>query len=234
MYEIGKLVHIVEHQRGVQRLDLGPQPARRDVAAAKKGEDAHAGALRGDDAGGAVLDDDAIGRRCPHRRGGMEEEVGRGLAVGYHGGRIDRRVEAVDEAGEGQAEADPFHLARRGDADGQVDLRQRVDQPRHRPQFAAEQGVEVAPHPFERRVVEVKPVFGVEGGDHRGKAAPEELAEAGIRVDVEALGGDGFEQHPHGERLAVDQNAVAVEDDEADIHRGWSQLIQLPPSTLSV
>src|SRR4051812_11536814 len=44
-------------------------------------EDLHAGRVGGGDAEWAVLDDHAVGRFDAHRGGGVQEQVGRGLAV---------------------------------------------------------------------------------------------------------------------------------------------------------
>ena len=55
-------------------------------------------------------------------------------------------------------------------------------------------------------------------GGNRGQRAAKIIAEGVFGGNGDALGGDGGDQHAHGQRLAIDQHAVAIEDDE--IERG--------------
>ncbi len=78
---------------------------------AGEGEDAHACRARGIDAGGAVLDDNAIRRIDAHVAGGMQEKIGRRFASRYHGGTVYMRFEHFQQAGERQRQADTVGMA---------------------------------------------------------------------------------------------------------------------------
>ena len=212
----GQGPHVVEQGIGLQRLDLRAQVPQADVGAAGIGEDPHAGIFRSGDAGGAVLDDEAVLRLHPHRRGGMQEQVGVGLAAGDHAGRKDRRPETVDQAGDLEAEPDALGLAGGGDAEGNGQRIERFGHPGGGPQFPPEHLVELDPHALQRLGGEAQPVLGIELGSDRGKAAAEEIAEAGGWIDPDAFGRQRAEQDPHGQRLAVDEHAIAIEDDQLD------------------
>ena len=187
----------------------------RGMAPPGEGHHPHAGGLGGHDAGRAVLDDQAGGGSVAEGRGGVQEEVGGGLAVGDHGRGEGAALEARPEAGDGERELDALGLRGGGDA---VGAGQRVEgggDVRDRLELGAEGGVEGAAH-------------GVEGGVGEGDAvvAGDDLAGGGERAAEEegvglgggqrdAGGGEGGEQQAQRDRLAVDEHAVAVEEDEA-------------------
>ena len=115
-YQAGQVAHIGEDGVGVEGGDLVDEAGRDDVATAGEGVDAHAGLLGRNDPGWAVLDDEAVLRRHSHAFGGEQEQVRSRLAVFDHGGRKDRKPEALDQPGELEAGGDALHLARGGDA----------------------------------------------------------------------------------------------------------------------
>ena len=82
-------------------------------------------------------------------------------------------------------------------------------------ELGAEGGVEAAAHLGERGVVEGEAEVAGEDLAGAGEAAAEEAGVGVLGVEGQAGVGEGLEQEAEGDRLAVDQHAVAVEDDEA-------------------
>ena len=185
------------------------------MASPREGDDLHAGGLRRLDACRAVLDDEAGGGRIAEGFGGEKEEVGGGLAVRDH-----RRREGP--AGEGgqrpvtvERELDALGLGRGGDAVGAGERVEGLGDVGDRRELGAEGGVEGAAHGVERGVGDGDAVLAGDGLAGRGEgAAEEERVGLGGR-EVEAGAGQGLEQEAERDRLAVDEDAVAVEDDEA-------------------
>ncbi len=54
---------------------------------------------------------------------------------------------------------------------------------------------------------------------HRIQTAAEKPVEDLLQADFDAMPGEGFAQAAAGQDLAVDQNAIAVENDEMGPHR---------------
>ncbi len=187
------------------------------MAAAGETEHRHARRLRRDDAGCAVLDGDrALGRRA-HLRRGIEKDVGRGLAARHQCRAEDRRRrEPTQQIRPPQLPQEIVRQAARRHAFGHRQQRQ------HR--LEAGDGLELALEQFERmalhRRVEIfrqrtAEIRG-EGGVHVPVAhAGETLGDALGGHDV-AEGGQGVDDGAAGDDLAVDQYAVAIEDDEID------------------
>ena len=106
--------------------------------AAGEGEDAHARAVRGVDAGRAVLDDDAVGGGHAHLARRVQEQVRRRLASPHHGGTVQMRLEHFQQAGEAKRQPDAVQAAGRGDAARNAKPRKRLRHARHRLQLARE------------------------------------------------------------------------------------------------
>ena len=81
------------------------------MRAAGEGEDAHARAVRRVDAGGAVLDDDAVRRIDAHVARRMQEKIGRRFASRYHGGTVYMRFEHFQQAGDAERHPDAVQAA---------------------------------------------------------------------------------------------------------------------------
>src|SRR5882757_2418392 len=114
--------HSLEHAIGPRIAENGVAVARLIVAASDKSPNGHPGRLAGLYAANAVLDYEGAMRIYLHPFGGVEEEVGRRLAVLHHLRGIEAAVEMRRETGQGKGERYPINIAGRGDTmrDAQV------------------------------------------------------------------------------------------------------------------
>ena len=212
--QVRKVAHVVEYQVGLHRLERGEQSGALGMRAAGEGEDPHAGVLGRGDAGRAILDHRAIFGRDAHLARHMQEKIGRRLAARHHRGAENVRLEEVAKAGDLERQPDALELARRRDAALAADAGERLGDAGDGFQIAAKALVDRRPHAIEMAI-----------GDHQaelvaqhavdGRHAAAEEALIGDRLADLATGlGDQRKQHLDRDRLAVDQHAVAIEDDQ--------------------
>jgi len=144
----------------------------------------------------------------------MQEQVGRRLALGDLAGAEDAALEALVQAGEPQRVPEHLVAAAGGHAGGRGDAVQRLDDAVDRGELGVERRPVAAVEPVlpvSRQAV-AQPVQDLLG--HEGlRAAHEPLDHLGLAQRPAELGEDGG-LHANREALAVDQDAVAVEDDE--------------------
>src|SRR5258706_2657588 len=168
----------------------------------------------------AVLDYDAAFGHDPHSLGRVKEQIGRRLAARHFGRAEDVRMEPVVEADQRQRMFEPFGPAARGDANlaGQR-IEDRADAGDCL-QLRLEQG----PQPRPVAIGEIggkRAVPRLEIGHHAGKA------DAGIAVadlvdrQLDAAFGETFPVGADRQKLAVDQDPVAIEDNEIPVHYAW-------------
>src|SRR4029453_16058990 len=154
----------------------------------------------------------------PHPGGRVEEQVGGGLAVGDLVAAEDAALEAPVEAGVAQGEAELVVAAAGGDTGrcGGLDLVEGVQDAVHRDQLGGV-GLPVPPVelvlPVARQPV---PELGLDRLVHvLGGPAHQALDDGGLAQRPAELGQE-LRLDPDGEALAVDQYAVAVEDDQVE------------------
>jgi hypothetical protein len=189
------------------------------MAGTDKADHPHPRRDRRDDARHAVFDNDAALRHHPHAGGGMEKEIGRRLAAGDLGRAEDVRVKAVVEADERQGVFQPLQPAARGDADAAGQRIEHRGDIRDCPQFALEQRPQ--PHPVPIGEIRGKrPMARFEIGNHAGKADPGIAVPDLVRRKLDATFREAFLIGTDRQQLAVDQDAVAIEDDEIEDHVG--------------
>ncbi len=209
------------------------------MAAAGEADDRHTRRLAALNAGDTVLDDDAAVRLRAHRLGGVEEEVGRRLAIGDHAGAEHVLPQAIVQLGDHQRAMDAVRAAAGGDAAADVEAVDCLMDPGDRAQLAL-QGAELAGVQCVEEVVRQGAAhIPLNDLDHGGIAqAQEPFLDAsrvyGIPGLPERLGGATAT-----DLLAVDQHTVAVKEHKIEIgrhrrHSSDSQRIQSPPTTPAV
>lgn len=187
--------------------------AAREVAAPREERHGHARGARGEDAGRAVLDHEAAGGLRAHLGRGVEEEVGGGLAAGDLRGGEEAPHQGHEPRGP-EARARPLRRGGGGDAEGDRAGPQHLG----RAGGGAELGGEAAQEagavlPLEARGEGAAPALA-DGPRHGGEAAAEEVGgDVGLVEDDARLGREP-DQDLGRDGLAVDEHAVAVEDDE--------------------
>src|SRR3954468_16465136 len=112
-----ELAEVVEHALAAG-LEQAVAVAGRAMTPPDEAEDAEAGGPGGADAGEAVLDRDAVLDRRPHPAGGVDEDVGRGLAVGHERRADEAGVEPAVEPDGLEAEPQLVRVAAGRHADG--------------------------------------------------------------------------------------------------------------------
>ena len=178
-------------------------------------EHRHARGERAGHAGGRVLHHRARRRLPAHRGRRVEEEVGRRLAVLDLGGAEDAAVEALQQPRVPEREADLLVRAARGHADRERDRVERIHHARHRLQLLLEGG--------EHRLAVLQPeLLGDRGAALRRPRLDRLPRPAQERLDRllgrqrQADAGQQPREHAVGDRLGVDQDPVAIEDDGAN------------------
>ena len=150
----------------------------------------------------------------------MQEEVRGWLAACHLGAAEDVRVQSVEQAHQGQGKAKALGGAAGGNAELAIERGQQLGNAADRLQAALEQRRETLPVP-RGEIREGAAVARFEIGEHAGHA------DAGItlqdllggEIDDPLLGQAG-EIGLDRQQLAVDQDAVAIEDDEIEIRHG--------------
>ena len=183
------------------------------MAAADKSPDGHAGSLRGQHATDAVLDHQCARRERAHFLRRVEKEIRRGLAVRDHLRRVDPVAEMGREAGHPQRQRDAVEITRRGHAtrhaqSGQDGIRigNRMERLLEGGQYARLQpDGKIGRH----RLAE----FAIVLRD-RARASSEKQLERLRECQRYPKSGQLVRQALAAQQLAVDEHAVAVEDDE--------------------
>ena len=204
--QFGQVAHVVEHD-GVRSL----QPRGRCEAAAVA-EGPHSCGAGGLYSVGAVLDHRAPPGLHAHRAGGVQEEVGCGLAARDVGGAEDVRPEVVAQRSDLQAVPDAVVTAVRGDADGRGEAVQSLRDAVDSGQFGREGRLV-------QMLVLLLPVllqapsepFFHSGRVDLGGRADEPLDDLGLGERAPQVGHD-HRVHFDAYSLAVHQHAVTVED----------------------
>src|SRR5260221_5000654 len=205
--------HSLEHAIGPRIAENGVAVARLIVAASDKSPNGHPGRLAGLYAANAVLDYEGAMRIYLHPFGGVEEEVGRRLAVLHHLRGIEAAVEMRRETGQREGERRPIDIAGRGDAmrDSQV-LQYRIhpfDRAKRRKKGGVNPGLQFASKLLGDRASQRFVVF-----ENRGQASSQEQIECLIDAKIDAVPCQRCRKAAAAQQLAVDQYAVAVENDE--------------------
>ena len=204
--QIGEPAHVGE--------DDGPgafEPFRRGEAACIP-EGAHAGGAGGLHAVPAVFNHDAAGGPGAHPVGSVQEQVGGRLAPGDLGGAEDTPGEVLVQSGTAQGVAHLVVAAAGGHADRKADPGEGIGDAVHGPQ----PGVYCLGVQAGEAALDLGRELGAEPG-------LDQLVDGGSGAPDETLGhlllGNGpaeLAEHPrvgaHGDRLAVHQDPVAVED----------------------
>ena len=190
--------------------------ARADMGTARKVPRRHSGRLRRADSHFAVLDHQAILRPDAEPRCREEEQIGRGFAVGHLRGReghagkegrkpgdIERDRQALGAAAGRKAEGSLHALKQRPDARHRLQIRRHAAQ-----QAAAVVRLEIC----RKRPAEA--LFGPQRGC--GEAAAEEVAAEDLGRDRQFDLGHHVHQDARTQHLAVDEDAVAIEDHRPD------------------
>ena len=188
-----------------------------DVAGAEETDHGHAGSTRAGDASGAILQHDAGLRGDAQASRGMQENIGGRLAVRHVSGAEKAPTEVVTHTELVDAVVQPLVRTRRGNTARNVEMSfQEGLEARNRPDVAPHHGFRASPvcilealrqggsYPFDDRFPAVFPALAHEEADRIVEAR--RLAEAGRY----AVGQQGV-----GQRLAVGDHAVEIEDQQA-------------------
>ena len=188
------------------------------MAAAGETVDRHFSGTRRLDAGDAVLDDEAARRRHAHSTRGTEKEIRRRLAAAHLGRAEDVWREAIEQPNEREAMPQPVGRAARRDARPARQPVQRGCDAGH----GGKLGVECRGEPQSQGLGETgrhcPSAAPLEIGEHRSRAQADIAVEDVVDRDRDADLGETRGVDAAGDELAVDQNAVAIEDDEIRDH----------------
>src|SRR5216683_2794760 len=111
-----KIRHSLEYAVGARIVQQSPAIAEPIMAAPDKSPHYHSGRLGGRHPADAVLDHERATRIRLHGGGGIQEEIGGGLAPLHHLGGIEPAVKMLRETCQRKREGHPIEIARRGDA----------------------------------------------------------------------------------------------------------------------
>src|SRR5439155_6084361 len=205
--------HSPEHAIGSGLAQKGLAVTRLMVAASDKSPNGHAGRLARLDTANAVLDDEGATWIRLHPFGCVKEEVGCRLAAGYHLRGIETHVEMRCEAGQGERVGHAIDITGRGDA--MRDLQ--VLQYRVHPFDRAERREERSPNPcpqLGRKLLGDRASQRFVMLEDRRHASSQEQIERLIDVKADAVSRQRVGETATAQHLAIDQHAVAIENDE--------------------
>ena len=175
----------------------------------------HAGRLCRRYAHGAVLNHQHPAGNRPHVVGGVQEEIGFRLSPGYHRGIENPHVVGI-ETGNCEGVADPLRPARGGDAEGNGQPGQHVLDPldglQGRRNGAHQRGHELCFEAWGQRMSGGAPERVLDHAEARSEIACEDI----VGRRLQSVLGQQPRQAPSRQNLAVDEHAVAVEDDEVE------------------
>ena len=169
------------------------------------------------DAGHRILDDDTVERLLVHRDRRMQEQVRERLAARHLARAEDPAVEQVPQAGEAEREAHLLGRARACDAGREAVRLQRQHRLLHAGDRlqgrVAEALVGDRLHLLEEVVRQLAAELSLDDLEAGLQRQAHQAAHRLLDRPVEALRLQRAGEARVGQRLAVDQNAVAIEDD---------------------
>src|SRR5271169_5663434 len=184
------------------------------MAAAAKADDRNLGGDRRLDAGNAVLDHGAVAGPCAEALRREQEQVGGGLAESDLRGAEHVRLEEWQEPGQREALADALETAVRCDATRHRQRGEQVLYSCHRRQLALEGGSRADGKSLEKCIWR----RSSEPGCDRSRESEAVLAEAecdGLVDCRRKIDRDqAFGENAGEDQLAVDQDTIAIEDNE--------------------
>ena len=154
-----------------------------------------------------------------HRVGGVQEQIRRRLAASDRGGAEDPGIEQVQEPDRLERETNALDIARRRDAAAQRKGANGGGHIRDRGEVVAKAPIQTIAHGLKRLVGQPHAEFGLQDLQGRFQRASEEAVIDDALVQRHAGGRDRLHQRVRGDRLAVDQHAVAIEDDQVSASR---------------
>ena len=191
-----------------------PASASREMTGADKPEHHHARGSGGGDSGDAVFNHQAVFRRRAHRARREQEKIGTRLPLSDLGGGKNVRREQALVAGHPKRETHSFRRARRGDAHARAQTLDRLAHAFDAFQFVREGGQYLVRKIVGKFLGQRRPEFCFGDSQDRIEAHSEEplarllIGQAKARLAKPAAG-DAERDH-----LAVDQNPVAIENDQ--------------------
>ena len=203
---------------GQQALPVTP----RIMAASDEAPHRHAGRLAGLHAAHAILDHEHVARRDPHASRRMPEEIGRrlasptiwvldilpakGAASPVSSRENSTRSRSLDEATQKGTSRPRRSFATPGSAS------------RHRRRIGerdlAAHGRQIPRHPASPRAIIIRDC---------PHASAEKSLKNNVEIDLDPMASQHIHQAPAAEHLAVDQHAVAIEDDQLVARHDRSQ-----------
>src|SRR5260221_797342 len=205
-----------EHAIGSRFAQNGLAVTRLIVAASDKSPNSHAGRLARLDAANAVLDDEGATWIHPHPFGGVEEEVGRRFTAFHHLRGIEARVEMRREAGQREREGHPIDIAGRGDTMRDLQVLQHRVHPFDWAKRREKRGSTPCPK-FGRNLVGNCASQSFIVLEDRSHASSKEQVKRLIDIKADAVSRQRVGETATTQYLAVDQHAVAIENDEIGI-----------------
>ena len=144
--------------------------------------------------------------------------------------------EALEQARDLERAPDPIGVTAGGDATLRGQRIEQVWDAGNRRELALERRQDPRPQGLLEGIRQPAAVLGLDRAEHRGRADAEKAVADRRLGDLDPGLAQGRCGDPGADRLAVDQHAVQIEDDEIEpaVRLAAHQLIQLPPSTLSV
>ncbi len=184
------------------------------MGAADKTQYAHAGGRRGFDTGTAVLDDQARAWIDAHPGGRVQKEIGRRFAAFDHRRAENMRGEIVEQAGAAEGEGETVGIGARRDAARRRQVVEYGGDAGHRLEFACEGRLQARAQDLREIVGQLAAKARFDGSEHRGAADADELLGDLVGGDGDADLTETFGVDAAGDDLAVDQHAVAIEDEK--------------------
>lgn len=148
--KVDQIRHGVKHDIGGQGRNALAVPRRTGMRPAGEDKHRHPCTLRGLNPRRAVLDHDAVRRIGLHGACRVKEKIGSRLAVLDHAGTENAWLEALQQTGQRERQADALQLTGGCDASGAVERIQHFCDSRHRLQAQAKPIIEFMAEIFEK------------------------------------------------------------------------------------
>ena len=152
----------------------------------------------------------------------MKEQVGRGLSPWHEGRAVDIRPEGISQARYVERQRDPLRRRTRRDAQGVTGSPHILDDRRdthHGLQFATEQPEQLNAAALLVILGERLPEIHFECSPHVLRGHAEEPPRHVLSGHLQPVFGEGAGLDVASQNLAVDEDAVAIEDHEPRVHR---------------